>query len=59
MFKIDKDKCIECGFCEKICPKEVIEPNSSYGYQINAGCISCGLCSKNCPVNAVSKVELI
>ncbi|OQY41592.1 MAG: hypothetical protein B6227_04605 [Fusobacteriia bacterium 4572_74] len=58
MFKINKDECIECGFCKRICPKGAIELHSSYGYEIDLNCISCSLCSKNCPVNAISKIEL-
>jgi len=54
MLKINIDKCIECGFCEKICPKEAIKPHPSYGYKIDKKCISCKICLKNCPVNAIS-----
>ena len=55
MYRVDRDQCIECGFCQKICPKEAIDTHSSYGYEIDETCMSCGLCSKNCPVNAIAK----
>jgi NAD-dependent dihydropyrimidine dehydrogenase PreA subunit len=52
---IDRDHCIECGFCEKICPKNAIYPHPEYGYIISEDCISCGLCIKKCPVAAIEK----
>lgn len=58
MYKINKNECIECGFCEKICPKKAIESYTSFGYKIDETCVSCGLCIKNCPVNAISKIKL-
>ncbi len=54
MLKIDRDECIECGFCAAICPKKAITVHSKYGYEIDDKCVSCGLCEKNCPVKAIS-----
>lgn len=56
MHKIDKDECIECGFCETICPVEAIE-KSKIAYEVTDKCIDCGLCAKKCPVEAISKGE--
>ena len=46
---VDKDACIECGGCEKICKMQVnpaIKPNS-------LECIRCGECIKICPKGAL------
>ncbi len=55
MVVIDRDECIECGFCEKICPKDTISTHEAYGFEIGDACISCKLCIKNCPVKAISQ----
>ena len=47
--KLDKEKCVSCGKCEKICPMGVAvtrDPNS-------AECIRCGACVRACPAGAL------
>lgn len=47
--EIDKDRCISCEKCHKVCPMDVIpeeNPNS-------AECIRCGKCVASCPANAL------
>jgi len=49
-FKINEG-CIDCGICEKNCPKSNIDlSNKSY---LNK-CILCTRCIHNCPVNVIS-----
>lgn len=48
--KVDKDKCIECGKCQRVCPmqlpvKEIFE---------NPDCIKCARCVEACPKEALS-----
>ena len=46
---IDRNVCISCGSCKKICKMQVDPsklPNS-------AECIRCGECTRSCPVNAL------
>ncbi len=54
---IDKNKCIACGRCIKLCPDAAIDfkkvnqqnkANVNYDY-----CKGCGLCAKECPVKAI------
>ena len=49
LLKLDKEKCVSCGKCEKICPMDVAvtrDPNS-------AECIRCGACVRACPAGAL------
>lgn len=56
---IDKNICISCSMCSKICPEACIgmktgkengklKPSINYNY-----CKGCGLCAKECPVKAI------
>lgn len=54
--KINFDKCIGCGMCEKFCPvdvirfsKEISKPEIKYPKD----CMLCGLCEARCPVKAI------
>ena len=49
-FKVDKDKCIECKACQKVCGMDIRvweHPNSTE-------CIRCGACKEICPQKAIS-----
>jgi len=53
-FIIDKEKCIACGRCRKICPVECIAGEKKVPHVIDeARCIRCGSCREICPVDAV------
>lgn len=46
---VDKDKCVSCGKCARICKMDVDPvktPNS-------AECIRCGECAASCPTKAI------
>ena len=47
--KLDRESCISCGRCERICPMqvEVLKDINS------AECIRCGRCVQNCPTGAI------
>jgi len=47
VIQIDKDKCIECGKCKKVCSK-VNHPKL---------CSGCGKCLNVCPVDAMTLIE--
>ena len=68
LVKIDFDRCKECGYCIKFCPKGVLSKGTKVnkkGYyppvelvQLGTspiqGCIACGTCARVCPDTAIS-----
>ncbi len=51
--KCDKEKCISCGKCKKVCPMDVDVTDNSPKRQNGTECILCMECVKNCPKNAL------
>lgn len=56
LFEIDKQTCINCYACVRVCPVKAIEVKAgqSYARIINERCVGCGSCLNICPVNAIS-----
>lgn len=54
--KIDKDACITCRACAKICPMQLapVEMKEATEMQYKGDCLKCGLCIATCPKNALS-----
>ncbi len=55
LFRIecDKNKCILCGKCKKVCPMEVDMTDNSRKRENGTECILCMECVKNCPKKAL------
>ena len=51
--KCDKNKCVSCGVCKKVCPMEVDVTDNSRKRKNGTECILCFECVKNCPKNAL------
>lgn len=51
-----KDLCIDCGACQRVCPKGIHQVTEAQGHQINREkeCIACRACEAACPKKAVS-----
>ena len=62
---INKDKCVGCGKCTKVCPMDAITVYVSENPAIRKKhailneniCLGCGVCVKNCPTQAISLVK--
>ena len=51
--KCDKDKCISCGKCRRVCPMNVDVTDNSRKRENGTECILCMECVKNCPKGAL------
>jgi len=51
--KCDKEKCIDCGKCKKVCPMDVDMTDNSRSRKNGTECILCFECSKACPKDAL------
>jgi formate hydrogenlyase subunit 6/NADH:ubiquinone oxidoreductase subunit I len=56
---IDLSRCINCGWCRRVCPTETIKYFST-GHRTHVvepdGCIDCGICPPVCPVDCIEPV---
>lgn len=51
--KCDKEKCISCGMCKKVCPMDVDVTDNTRKRKNGTECILCMECVKNCPTKAL------
>ena len=51
-FKVDLNKCINCGACAKNCPVGNIKIDENGKFTFGNDCIMCARCSFNCPRDA-------
>jgi len=51
------DKCIACGKCAEICPRQVITIKDRRAVPDHSGCIRCYCCHEICPVQAIDLVK--
>ncbi len=51
---INKDKCVGCGMCAKVCVAHNIAINNKKAETILDDCIKCGQCTAVCPREAIS-----
>lgn len=49
----DKEKCVSCGKCKKVCPMEVDVTDNSRKRKNGTECILCLECKRNCPKGAI------
>ncbi len=51
-FWVDKDACIQCGLCEKLCPVDDIKGTPPVWLR-NGRCTNCLACYHHCPAHAI------
>ncbi len=52
-FKVDRDKCISCGKCVKLCPLGNITMSADGKIRFGNKCMGCTACSFHCPQDAI------
>ncbi|NLL73389.1 MAG: 4Fe-4S binding protein [Clostridiales bacterium] len=53
--KLQKDLCVACGTCVKVCPKNAISIyKGKYAQVDESKCIGCSLCAKECPASIIT-----
>jgi formate hydrogenlyase subunit 6/NADH:ubiquinone oxidoreductase subunit I len=56
--KFDKDKCIKCGECAKICPPHALTMIKKELPKLkSSNCIRCWCCAEVCPQNAIERTN--
>jgi nitroreductase/NAD-dependent dihydropyrimidine dehydrogenase PreA subunit len=55
---IDKDLCIGCGLCVKVCPMNTISMHDGKAAVTGAESLSCGHCAAVCPEGAIRVKDL-
>lgn len=51
-FKVDADKCVRCGQCASLCPRDNIVLSDS-GVEFGKDCLGCLSCLQYCPEEAI------
>jgi NAD-dependent dihydropyrimidine dehydrogenase PreA subunit len=54
---LDKEKCIACGICERVCPRNCFQTDRQRQMETMPGaarCVQCGACIVQCPTDALS-----
>jgi Na+-translocating ferredoxin:NAD+ oxidoreductase RNF subunit RnfB len=56
VYKVDKEQCVGCTACARVCPVNCISGAPKQPHEINQdACIRCGQCFATCKFNAISK----
>lgn len=51
---INKKRCVACGACCKVCPKQALGIYKGIYATVSDRCVGCGLCTRTCPASAIS-----
>lgn len=51
---VDKNYCVACGSCVKVCPMNAISINKGIFATVDIDkCVGCGKCAKTCPASTI------
>lgn len=51
---VDRDHCVACGCCVKVCPLEAIKIDHGRWAVVSERCVGCGRCAAACPASVIS-----
>ncbi len=52
--RVDINRCVACGCCIKVCPRQAITiPKGIFAVIDEALCVGCGKCAKECPASVI------
>lgn len=52
---IDKEYCVACGSCVKVCPLQIIHIEQGVFAQVDYDkCVGCGKCAETCPASVIN-----
>ncbi|MGI5885580.1 MAG: 4Fe-4S binding protein [Candidatus Spyradocola sp.] len=56
---VDREACVACGCCVKVCPLQAIEIVRGVVARVNRDrCVGCGKCAKECPASVIEIQEV-
>jgi ferredoxin len=56
--KVNKEECVACGSCIKVCPKKIINIiNGIYAEIEKELCVGCQKCINECPASVIVMEE--
>lgn len=57
---VDRDACVACGCCVKVCPLSAIQIWRGIRAEVNTDkCVGCGRCAKECPASVIEIQEVL
>ena len=58
MFRINQERCSQCGECQEICPCGAIEQQADDSFMIDVEtCADCAACQSVCPFEAIDEIS--
>lgn len=57
--RVDREACVACGCCVKVCPVQAIEIVQGVAARVNTDkCVGCGKCAAECPASVIRIEEV-
>ncbi len=57
MIRINLNRCLRCGACAAVCPKDAIQISEFNVEYDRERCNTCLICVKTCPLGAIDQGE--